>query len=313
MENSWDFLLSTSDPDVTRRLKGLDDAEPALDRRFTQEEDFFLVLDRPFVVDSFEIHHDVHQSSPSDRYRGVIRSVVDAWADQIPAVFQGLSWFFDPKDLFHPLFVQVLSRRGKPYLFVLRPDLTFRGRHDEVLDRGGNDTTPRYSTSSLFLESEVLPLESWDSAPGEKRLFLSKLFQKTWEGESGQGYFLTGRWIDREISRLLSRVALPQGAKVFPYYPLRCRHDTLSVRCLTPTSEGRKLAAQVLETAWPLVTPWAERIQTELKALPFQDDHPLIEPLRQQWGPVLAPLWASYRLEPYLNENDQKEYRYHAD
>jgi hypothetical protein len=312
MEKSYDFLLGAGDPVVSGTLKSLADGA-VLDRRFTQEEDFFLVLERPFVVDSFPIHHDVDEPRPSDRYRDMVRAVVREWTEQIPGVFRGLSWFFDPKDLFHPLFLQLLTARDKHYLYLLRPDLTFRGRHDEVLDRGGNDVTPRYSSRHLFLESEVLPLSDWESKPEQKLLSLVKLFQMTWQGESGRGYFVTARWLDQEITRVLSRAAFPPGTKTYPHFPLRCRHETLSVRCLTPTPEGRRKSAAVLEAALPLVEPWAERIQTGLKDDAYREDHPLIAELRGQWGDKLSTRWGTFRLEPYLNDHDQKEYRYHGE
>jgi len=312
MEKLCDFLLGASDPEVAERLKSLSDGA-TLDRRFTQEEDFFLVLDEPFIVEPFEIHHDVTRSRPPERYLKVIRSLVAAWTDQVPGLFRGLSWYFDPKDLFHPLFVQVLSAREKHFLYLLRPDLTFRGRHGEVLEKGGNDTTPRHSSRHLFLESEVLPLETWETTSDQKSLWLRKLFGMTWQGESGRGYFVTARWLDQEITRLLSRSAFPPGVKTFPHFPLRCRYETLSVRCLTPTAEGRKKAAAVMETAWSLVEPWAERIQLGLKDDPFREDHPLVEQLRQDWGNRVSARWGGFRLEPYLNDQDQKEYRYHEE
>lgn len=313
MEKSCDFVLGASDPEVTGRLRAVDGLVPPWDRRFTQDEDFFLVLERPYVVDPFEIHHDVQNLSPSDRYLRVIRSLVQAWTEQVPGIFQGLSWFFDPKDLFHPLFLQILTARDKRYLVVLRPDLTFRGRHGEIVDRGGNDTTPRFTTRTLFLESEVLPLDSIESLPGEKRIRLTKLFPYTWQGETGRGYFVTGRWLDQEITKLLSKAAFAPGTRVFPAYPLRCRFETLSCRCLTPTNEGRRRTAALMEAAWPLVSPWSERIQTDLKAEPFREDHPLLGLLQQQWSDRLESRWGPFRLEPYLNETDQKEYRYHGD
>jgi hypothetical protein len=310
MEKLCDLVLGASDAEVASGLKSLSDHVPELDRRFTQEEDFFLLLPQPFVVDSFDIHHDVHDKAPPQRYLSMIRSVVRAWGGQLPGVFRGLSWYFDPKDLFHPLFLQVLAAGGKHYLYMLRPDLTFRGRYGQQLERGGNNTTPRFETRALFLESEVVPLETWQSTPDEKRLFLAKIFDETFQGESGRGYFATGRWIDNEISRLLSRAALPQGKRTFPHFPLRCRHRTLSVRCVLPSAEGRRRSASNLEAAWPLVEPWAERIQLGLKAEPFADDHPLIEALRGDWGDRLSARWGAYQLEPYLN-NEHKEYRYH--
>lgn len=313
MEKLCDFLLGPGDPEVSHRLKTLDARVPELDRRFTQQEDFFLVLERPIVVDPFEIHHDVQNLVPSERYLGVIRSVVKAWSDQVPGVFQGLSWFFDPKDLFHPLFLQVFTAKEKRYLFLLRADLTFRGRHGEILERGGNDTTPRYSTRCLFLESEVLPLDSVETTGSERRITLTKLFPYTWQGEEGRGYFVTGRWLDQEITKLLSRAALAPGMRSFPCYPLRCRYETLSSRCLNPGFPGRQRAAAILSAAWPLVSPWADQIQEDLKDDPFREDHPLVKSLRADWGGRLENVWGAFRTEAYLNEFEQKEYRYYGD
>lgn len=313
MEKSCDLVLATSDAPLARRLMMAVDQVPSLDRRFTQEEDFFLVLDRPFVVGAFPIHHPVTDFHPPDAYLETLRTLVDGWVALVPGIFQGLSWFFDPKDLFHPIFVEVLNAGPKPYLFVLRPDLTFRRGYSEVLVPGGNTVTPRYSTRYLFLESEVLPLTSWTLDGDIQEFYLTKLFQPTWLGESGRGYFVTGQWLDRDISRLLSRAAFPAGVKTFPVFPLRCRYETLSVRCLSPTPEGRKRSAEVLEVAWPLIEPWTGRIQADLSAEPFRDDSPLVPDLREAWGPRLSLLWGDYRLEAYLNDHDQKEYRYYGE
>lgn len=313
MEKSCDMVLGASDTEVMGRLRSLDSLVPTWERRFTQEEDFFLLLDRPFVVEPFEIHHDVRVAEPSQRYLRMIRAVVKSWTQALPGIFQGLSWFFDPKDLFRPLFLQILTARDKRYLYLLRPDLTYRGRSCDLLERGGNDTTPRFSTRSLFFESEVLPLDSIEGVAPQRQIFLKKLFPFTWQGETGRGYFVTGRWLDQEITKLLSRAALAPGRKIFPCLPLRCRFETLSSFCATPTQEGRKQAAAALEAAWPLVTPWADRIQNDLKEDPYREDHPLVSFLRQQWAGRLEHRWDPFRLEPYLNEHEQKEYRYYGD
>jgi len=310
METLCDWVLGASDAEISGRLRSLPPELPALDRRFTQEEDFFLVLPEFFEVGSFDIHHDVRDPVPPERYLAVVRRLVGAWGELLPGAFAGLSWYFHPKDLFHPLFAQALDLDGRRYLYLLRPDLTFRGRYGRLLEKGGNDVTPRYETNALFLESEVVPLETWESRPSEQLVTLVKIFNATWEGESGRGYFATGRWIDNEISRLMSRAALTAGRRTFPHYPLRCRHQTLSVRCVEPSAEGRRRSAARLEAAWPLVEPWAERIQHDLKSEPFRDDHPLIEALRRDWNGRLSSLWGDYELEPYLNDA-HKEYRYH--
>jgi hypothetical protein len=61
------------------------------------------------------------------------------------------------------------------------------------------------------------------------------------------------------------------------------------------------------------VSPWADRIQNDLKDDPFREDHPLVDRLREAWAGRLEKRWGSFRLEAYLNEHEQKEYRYHGD
>lgn len=312
MDKSCDFLLGAPDPEIAGRLSNLEAPAQVLDRRFTQEEDFFLTLDRPYVVEPFEIHHNVRVPRPSERYQKAMRALVAAWATLVPGVFTGLSWYFQPDDLFHPLFLQPLVSRGKRFLFVLRPDLTFRGRRGDILEPGGNDLTPRFSTRQLFLEAEVVPLASWETRPEGRVLNLARLFENTFVGEKGLGYLRTGQWIDREISRLLSRAALAAGVRFFPFQPLRCHRATLAVGCADLTETGRKHAAATLELAWTLVSPWAETVQRTLKTDPYRDDHPLILQLRERWNHALEDRWGPIRIEPYLNEFDQKEYRYHG-
>jgi hypothetical protein len=310
MDKSCDFLLGASDPEIAGLLASAGGDPRPRDRRFNQEEEFFLVLDRPFVVPSFEIHHTVSSLVPGPGYLDALRQLVRSWVDLVPEVFAGLSWYFNPRDLFHPVFVQVLSARGQRFLSLLRPDLTFRGRHGEILDRGSNDLTPRYSTRTLFLEAEALPLATWETGPEGKKLFLAKLFEDTYHGEQGLGYLRTGRWIDTEITKLLTRAVVAPGTKTFPFYPLRCRHQTLSVGCVDLTEAGRKRAASHLAAAWPLVAPWAEALQRELKDEGARE--PLADRMKAQWGDRLSHRWGGYRLEAYLNDHDQKEYRYHG-
>jgi len=83
MEKSHDFLLGTTDAQVSGWLQSLAPGDADLDRRFNQEEDFFVVLHRPFIVEPFDIHHDVAENQAPERYLRVIRSPVDAWTDQI--------------------------------------------------------------------------------------------------------------------------------------------------------------------------------------------------------------------------------------
>lgn len=272
----------------------------------------YLALDRPYEVPAFEVHHDVSTLVPSARYLSAVRSLADQWTAAAPEAFSGLQWFFHPRDLFRPVFLQPFSRQGRTFLYVLRPDLTFRGRTCEALDRSSNDLTARFRTDRIYVDAAVFPLARWQSEGPARKVFLAKLFENTWVGESGQSYLRTGRWIDRDLTRLMTRAALPDGFRTYPYFPLRCQLNTLAAGTADLTEAGRRRAAAALEAAWPLAAPVAEVLQNGLRAEGFRDGHPLLDPLRRRWGGALEKAWGQYRLEAYLSENDFKEYRYHA-
>ncbi|MEI8092617.1 MAG: hypothetical protein WCG80_00230 [Spirochaetales bacterium] len=313
MEKVCDFLLGASDPSVSALFKGLDpQSQRSVQRCFNQEEELFLELAEPLEIRSLDVHHDINNAVPSPQYAAAIDKLGNDLAKVLPAVFSGLTWFFDPRDTLHPLFVQMLSAKDKRYLYVLRVDLTWRPRHGEVLERGTNSRTPHFRTKALFLESEVLPLASLDATPTEKRLYLAKLFQNTWKGESGRRYHVEGQWIDQDITKFLSRMVLTPGRKTFPFYPLRCRYNTLSASCVDLEPEGRRKAAAILDTAWGQIASSSTEIQDHLQAAPFSEDLPLFQRLREVCRPLVEPRLGDYRLEPYLNADEQKEYRYHG-
>jgi hypothetical protein len=314
MEKTSDFLLGASIPSVTelfRNLNPVSSGEP-LPRCFTQEEELFVRLSEPLLVASIDIHHDVTKITPSAEYVGFIQHLSSELARRLPALFSGLTWFFDPRDTLHPLFIQMLGAKDKRYLYVLRVDLTWRARFCEVLERGSNSRTPKYRTNSLFIESEILPLETLYSSATEKRLHLAKLFQNTWKGESGRRYHVEGQWIDQDITKFVTRAVLSPGRKTFPFYPLRCRFNTLSAACIELDSQGRRKAATILELAWTQLAKRAPEIQSRLQEIPFTEDDHLLLKVREACQPLVEPRLGNYRLEAYLNSHEQKEYLFHG-
>jgi len=314
MEKTSDFLLGASNPLVTELFRNLNpvSVDDSVKRCFTQDEELFVQLKEPLLVPSLAIHHEVTKMTPSAEYGGLIQQLTSDLAQRLPALFSGLTWFFDPRDTLHPLFLQVLGAKEKRYLYCLRVDLTWRARFCEVLERGSNSRTPTYSTRSLFIESEVLPLASLDSSTSEKRLHLAKLFRNTWKGEAGRRYHVEGQWIDQDITKFVTRAVLSPGRKTFPFYPLRCRFNTLSATCIDLDPQGRRKAATILELTWNQLASLAPEIQNRLQEFPFTEEDPLFLQARQACQPLVEPRLGNYQLEPYLNAHEQKEYRFHG-
>lgn len=312
MDNSLDFWFSWTDEELSARLASLEGKNRPFTRHFTQEEDFFLRLDEAFEVPSLAIHHDVNQGQPSREYLQTIKALTGLWAQRLPEVFSGLKWFFDPRDILRPVFAQSLSLHDRHYLYLLRADLTFRSRYAQVLTPGSNDRTPAYTTRSLFLESELLPLEDRRQSNQGWEMTVKKIFRNTWRGESGRGYFLTGHWIDQELTKCLSKAFLAPGTRCFPFYPLRCRYNTLSVSVVSPDFAGRKQAAFVCAELFPQASVLAAELQEVLAESSFDENLPVYHNLRSAFEPGRNRFPQVFRLEPYLNEAEQKEYLYHG-
>lgn len=310
MEQSCDFQLGTTDPEIAGRFRSCP-TTPAGDRRATQEGEFHLVLPEAYEVAPFGVHHDVANLEPSPAYLAVIRSLADQGARLVPGVFSRLEWAFHPRDLFRPFFYQVFQLEGRPFLYLFRPDLSFRGRFAELLERGTNNLTARFRTNHLFYEAEVLPLARWEGNAQGRRLWIAKLFENTWVGETGRSYLRTGRWIDQDLTKLLSKAVLAPGRRAYPFYPLRCRLGTLAAGVGDLTLEGRRRACLGLAQIWSKVSGVAEPLQRALKAEPYRDDHPLLEVLRARLGAEASRPWGDFRLEPFLTQDHSKEYAYH--
>ena len=316
MEKTCDLLLGPGHAAITALLKATGALAPVADTLphcFTQEEEFFLELPQPLTIPALDVHHNVHQLEATEEYIAAVTGLVRELTRMIPAALVGLNWFFDPRDTLHPLFVQALSSKDKRYLYLLRIDLTCRPRHAETLERATNSRTARYRTNRLFLESEVLPLDALDTSTPEKKLYLAKLFQNTWKGESGRRYHIEGQWIDQDITKFLTRSVLAPKRKSFPFYPLRCRYNTLSSTCLELSPEGRRKSAAILDLMWTQVAPRASIIQNRLQDAPFSENDELFAQVRTLCQPLIEPRLGSYRLEAYLNEQEQKEYRFYAE
>lgn len=308
-----DFTYQFSDQEINEFLKNLPEDGVPYTRHFTQEEDFFVRLDQSVTIPKFNIHHDVKKIAPQSDYLSRIRLLIKSLATLLPRAFSHLTWFFDPRDIFHPGFIQILNFREKRYLYLLRMDLSLRPRGCEVLEAGTNDVTALYRTNQIFFESEILPLVEVRQLPGgERQFFVEKLFEQTWKGESGRGYFVTGQWIDGEISKFISKLFLVKGQRHYPYFPLRCRYNSVSSTVIHLSPEGRKQSLLTVEAALDFLRSQAKDIQTSLKEKPFSEDQDFFQKLKTLAPKDVQKRIGDFRVDAYLNEADHKEYAFYG-
>jgi len=277
---------------------------------FNQGEEFFIRLSEPVVVPSFPIHHDVRQGNPSVEYATALRDFIDHLLPAAPPFFSDLTYFFDPAEIQKPCFYRIYKIENSYYLYLLRINLLYRPLESEELQRGTNDRTAAYRSNRLYLESDVIPLVSVITELGKIVAFtIKQTISQTWIGETGKGYLVRGIWTDMELTKFFTKLFMPPGKRTYPYYPFTCKYKTLCLSILDPRPEGRKALVPLLHGALQFLLPDMEKIQQALTTESFSENLPLFKEIRARVPPTLVTPWTNITVTPYLNENEQKEFR----
>jgi len=299
-----------ADPAIDASLAALDGRDAgAWSIRFTQGEESYILLPREISIQSFPVHHDVRQRQPGPEYLAALRAFVSELSAALPSALAGLGYFFDPAEITRPCFFKVYEAGQRLYLYLLRLDMGYRPQHALAARRGDNDFTAAFSTRKLFFESDIIPLDGVEAEGGRASAFLVRqLISQTWIGETGKGYMVRGIWMDMDLSKFFSRLFLPAGRSLHPYYPLACKYKTICHACLAMSPEGRKASLVPYARALAFLGPAIPEIQAALRGRTFSESIPEFTALRARVPAEWTQAWSRIRLRPYLNENDQKEY-----
>ena len=117
--------VSYTDPEINQLIGDSNTESPSLTRHFNHNEEFFLSLKVSFSVPSFPIHHDVHNPMPTQKYRDSLKLLLNRTVPLAPQIFRGLTYFFEPDDIFRPGFFQLFRLADFHYLYLLKLDLSF--------------------------------------------------------------------------------------------------------------------------------------------------------------------------------------------
>jgi len=315
MDRKPDFILTHSDYEINQILTQKPQQEPqGFSRNFSQDEDFFLRLSKPMEIPSFEIHHDVNNPKPSEAYVNALTSLVRKLHPALPQLMAGLRWYFDPRDHLRPSFFALLRRNEKYYLYALVLDLLIRPRECQIITQGTNTKTPLYQTKNIYLDSYILPLEGApQDTPQGKLAFVKKLFSDTFKGESGRGYFVQGSWMDPDLNKFLSKLFVPKGKRVYPYFPLRCLLSSLATTVAGLNPPARRKAAVLTDLLVEFLGPLVSSIQDVLKKQEFSPDLPLFQDIQNKIPESIKQYFLGFEIKVDLNEDNQREYLYIGD
>ncbi len=301
--------LPFTDGSINKTLRELGGEAAPYSRHFAQTEEFFVRLDEPITIGSLPIHHDVRRNTPSNEYLLVMRASIPQIAAALPALFEGLTYFFDPASILRPAFFRIYKYKNNTYLYLLRLDLAYRPSSHEVIDRGSNDRTPSYSTRELVLESDFLPLDEVLMDGGRVCGFrVEPSVSQTWIGETGRGYHLQGIWIDRELTRFFSRLFIKPGVRTYPFFPFTCKYRAICHTVTELSEPGRRKSLPLLHRAREFVRPHLSEIEDALRSQEFDEKMPTFTELKSHVEPFWYSVWDTFDMNAYLNDNDQREF-----
>lgn len=277
--------------------------------RYNHGEEFFVELDSPILVPHLPIHHDIRRPVPDASYIASLRDVVKQLTAALPEAFSGLTYFFDPGEILKPCFYRLYRVDEHIYLYLMRVDLLPRPLESEVLEGGTNDRTQAYAARKLYVESELIPLEAVMSENGRVRAFMIKqIVSQTWIGETGKGYMVRGIWMDSDLSKFFTRLFLPQGVRIYPFYPLFCKYKTICSTSPILSGEGRRALIPVLHRALGFIEPEIERIQDALRNDSFSERLLAYIDMRERIPPEWKEYLGRFSTRSYLNDSERKEY-----
>ncbi len=298
-----------TDQGINEVLQRETNVAPPYTRHFNQSEDFFLKTNEFFEVPSFPIHHDVRITTPSKTYIATLKTVVDQLQKRLPDLFRGLTYTFDPAEILRPTFFQVFRVAGETYVYMMRLDLVFRPQTHEVVERGSNDTTAVYRTNELIVESDFVPIKSVHSEDGKLSGFdVEQLISETWIGETGRGYFVQGIWLDTDLTKFFSKLFIPKGKRLYPYYPLSSKFRTVTHTPLAVDLEARRRAVPFHHRVKHFLKPHLEEIQSVLRESEFSEGSDSFLRIKAMVPDDWFSTWNDVGLDVYLNDHDMKEF-----
>ncbi|MCG8481061.1 MAG: hypothetical protein MI724_18350, partial [Spirochaetales bacterium] len=292
------IYLSAGDAQINAIIRGEAVGGVSYTRHFNQGEDFFLKLGRDFIVPSFPIHHDVRQRHPDRAYIETIGGLIETLQRLIPDVFEGLTYVFNPAEVLRPMFFQLFRVEGHGYLYMVKLDLVCRPQNHHIVEKGTNDTTPVYRTNELIIEADIVPLSEILSEEGRTTAAVAEqLISDTWIGETGRGYFVQGIWLDADLTKFFSKLFVPAGKRIYPYYPFNSKYRSVCHRPIALGNAERRRAVPILHRVKEFLRPHLSRIEHVLREHEFSDALPEFQEIRstvpEEWTRWLEPVTLS--------------------
>ena len=276
---------------------------------FSQNEDFFLKIKKTIIIPHFKVHHDIKNPYPDDEYITNISSIIKELLPFISCLLADTAYFFDPAEPLRPVFYKLYNFEEKYYLYLVRLDFSFKPHDCEIIEKGNNDITHKFSTKNIFLDIDILPIEK----VAERDInitdyFIRQAISQTWIGETGRGYFIQGIWMDNELTKFFSNLFLPQEILSYPYYPFICKYRTLTHFPLNFDPLLREKNISILNRSYDFLLPFLREIENVFKDDLFSKEMGIYKNLKEKIERKWYDDFSSLKISRYLNNSGMKEY-----
>lgn len=272
---------------------------------FSVDEQFFLKLSDPIRIPRFPVHHDVRNPVPDEEYLGSLTPALTELIDRSPGLFRACRYSFDPAYPHEAVFYRLLNAGSESFVYIFRVSLSFVPRMHVVVEKGTNDYTASYWTNRIPVDALIMPVARVDS----DAIRVERYISSTWIGETGRGYLTQGIWVDRDFSKILSRIVNPNSSRTYPWFPVSTRYNTISYRPIELTMGAIDELTQHVATIRHSLAPRMSEIESLLRSGDREALSGLAERLASAFPEGERERYRGIRTKAYLNEFDQKEYQ----
>ncbi len=269
-----------------------------------EAERFFLRLPERIQVPSFPIHHQMDIETPPDTYRRSLYELIRQIAREVPGLLAGLTYHFDPRHIFHPVFLRTEEVKNTPVIVRVQFDLGISPKRHAIERAATNDKTAQYVTRDIYTDIDIVPAHRVPGAVPEIR----RVINNTWIGETGRGYIAQGIWMDRDLSRFFSALVEADGRSLYPYLPFSCRFGSISHRPPAWRRSDVSRAAERLTVLHEILTPIIDDITGVLQFEAFSRSHSLFKRIRKSVPAWLREAFESVDIRAYLRDDGRKEF-----
>ncbi|ULQ60528.1 hypothetical protein K7I13_04310 [Brucepastera parasyntrophica] len=267
--------------------------------RYNEGEESFILLKTPLEIPEMPVHHPIEETTPPAGYLNMISGLCSYLAEKCPFLVKDTKWFFNPVTIHQPCFYRLYEYEKETYVYLLRVNLLCRPLESEVISHKTNAKTAHYRTNRLYVEADFLPLSG---VQPEKELIIHQTIPDTWKGEAGQGYMIYGIWMDADINKFFSKLVIPAGKRIHPYYPVTCKYRCISLNALGNTGPG------LLHEIRHIIEPCLDDILEELQVSAFSEQLPLFRKIKKTVPHEITAHWKNLSVQICLNTQEQKEY-----